>query len=232
MVSRVATRGQWFLLSLIGVALWTCQARAENLTYDQVVQADNPAYFWTFNEASGNALNYGSASGGALTPTDPLTADNRAASGYTTPGGLSLGSAANLYPGNVFSSGNNSTPGSGLGGSTDFNSWAMEFWINPSYINEAYLITSQPGGAAGVIYGFGNALELWPYPGAVGGPTPLAGATWSHVVVGFNDGVTSFYVDGSPDGTSTRLASRHLKRKPRPTLPSEGTLPPAIPQPR
>ena len=31
--------------------------------------------------------------------------------------------------------------------------------------------------------------------------------TWSHVVVGFNDGVTSFYVNGSPDGTSTGLAS-------------------------
>ena len=105
MVSRVATRGQWFLLSLIGVALWTCQARAENLTYDQVVLADNPAYFWTFNESSGNALNYGTQAAAALTPTDPLTADNRAASNYTTPGGLSLGSAANLYPGNVFSSG-------------------------------------------------------------------------------------------------------------------------------
>lgn len=56
----------WLGFGAVLVVLQGMSGLATATTYKAVVLADGPRYYWTFDEASGTALNYGLATGGNL----------------------------------------------------------------------------------------------------------------------------------------------------------------------
>ncbi|MDD5704630.1 MAG: hypothetical protein PHR35_01805 [Kiritimatiellae bacterium] len=158
-------------------------------TYKDVVLADAPAYYWTFDESEGNATNYGADSGGILVPG---TEGTRVAS-TATPAGLPLGLAAKGSFRNTLAG------GTLLASGADFSKWAIEFWIRPVGTGKMYLLDSKsdapsmfwdwagvcPGGID--IYSAGHKL----------GPA-LELNKWCHIVVGFDGAsTTTFYKNGA-----------------------------------
>ena len=80
--------------ALAVVALATCSAQAAfaQTAYNDHVLNDNPIYYWSFDEVSGNALNLGSAgSGGGANDFTFGAAAGRTA-GTSTGGRINLGS--------------------------------------------------------------------------------------------------------------------------------------------
>jgi hypothetical protein len=184
--------------------LATSSAKAS--VYNDAVLADNPLFYWTFDEASGNAIEQTGATGGA--PMVPTNGATRAASTSTT-GGISLGRAAS------FDGINDSFLASSMttAGNTFVTSqrWALEFWFRPddgaaaSYLFNAYRNPDNNNPA--VIYNFTQDsgtpnLEYLDRDGNRDG-TPIADDQWYHAVIafygndgGFADNLREIYIDG------------------------------------
>ncbi len=171
----------------------------ENLSaYNQAVLADSPEFYWTFDEATGAAIEQ--VNGLANDQLIPSGGATRVGSAVT-PTGIGLGMAADIdgVNGSRFFA-------SALSGTEIGAKWATEFWIQlddsakPTYIIESISGTAN---SPGIIHGFsGSVFELFQgnRTGA-GGPTDLADGEWHHVILG-NDtttGMHTFIIDnGSP----------------------------------
>jgi len=80
-------------LAVLGLVVVSASiATAVPMTYKDYVLADGPRYYWTWDEASGSALNYGAGGGGTLKPG---SSSSRVTS-TTNAAGLSLGPAASF----------------------------------------------------------------------------------------------------------------------------------------
>lgn len=193
--------------------------------YNNAVLADGPIVYWTFDEASGNAIEQINGVGSAeLVPMGTAT---RGASASTF-GGVGLGSAAVFdgTPGGRFQA-SDVVPGSGPGaGYITSQRWAVEFWVNlgssnPTYISEMY--SDCCSNDASMIAGFLPGFEMFS-GGRTGNaaPVPLSPNTWHHVVAafygnsgGFADNLREIYVDGAlalSDTTSNFSSGHGLNR--------------------
>jgi hypothetical protein len=222
-------------LCVLGFAV---AAQASTLTYDQVVQADAPTYYWNFSEAGGNALNNGTAAGGVLAPGASAA---RVASGVTNGGGLSLGNAISFDgTGNqIWSANADGTVGTKLGDSTNYTSYAIEFWVKMTGAGAQYISigghvtspTQDDGNDPSVIYGFNSGkIELYTVSspnGRTGNDFSYAAdSQWHHVVLGFycNGGSVSgsdtqtLVVDGNYAGKQTSAGIQpYFNGNPMPT---------------
>jgi hypothetical protein len=211
---------RWAACLLFAFAAMPSQVSAASL-YNQAVLADGPIVYWTFDEASGNAIEQVNGVGSAeMVPGGSAT---RGAS-TSTFGGVSLGSAAVFdgTPGGRFQA-SDVVPGGGPGaGFITSQRWAVEFWVNlgstnATYISEMYsdCCTNDASMIAGFLPGFemfsggrtGNAA-----------PVPLSQNTWHHVVAafygnssGFADNLREIYVDGvlALSDTTSNFSSGH-----------------------
>ena len=173
-------------------------AASVNTPYREVVLADSPVYYWTFDNFDGvAAINLGSAGavgnnelsnpGGVTFPA-----------GSETAGGYSLGNAANFNgTSDVLTS-----PVAGLTGGA-FTKYVVEFWMNcPDGATDQYMFYNGENRPS-VIVGFNdNVLEMFTYNGftslRTGGDGPnTTDGDWHHVVIGLDSATTHiFYVDG------------------------------------
>lgn len=203
-------RRHWVLCVSIALAtLLSCTGRnaSAGLYFNSVLQ-DNPAYYWTFDEASGTALNYGSAAGGNLGQAGTAT---RTVSTSTT-GGVSLGTTAEFDGSNAGWFYTAATGGTALQGPA-MDSYAVEMWTRATVTPGAhYLFEVGTGNSPSVIYGFNpSVLELYAVSnGRTGatGPTALADGQWHHVVIGYKDNgasgdASTFIIDGGTPATYT-----------------------------
>lgn len=208
-------RRHWALCGSFGLALvlaWAGQSASAGV-YFSTVLADNPAYYWTFDEASGTALNYGSAAGGNLAQVGTAT---RAASTSTT-GGVSLGTTAQFDGSTAGWFYTNATGGTILQ-SAAMDSYAIEMWTRATVTSGAhYLFQVGAANFPSVIYGFNpSALELYAVAAGrtgAGGPTALADGNWHHVVIGYKDNGASgdthtFIIDGGAPVNFTNVSNR------------------------
>jgi len=189
-------------------------AAAQASPYYAAVLGDAPTYYWTFDEPSGVAFNYGSGGGGNLAQVGTAV---RAASTSTT-GGVSLGTAAQ-FTGSV--GGSFYTGGSGgsslQGGAMD--SYAIEMWARADvHTAGRYIFEVGTGNVPSAIYNFNAAsLELFSPGGRTGaaGPTALADGNWHHVVIGYKDNGVSgdthtFIIDGGSPTTFTSINNQQF----------------------
>jgi hypothetical protein len=211
---------KWFGVGAVLVALQgVFGSEMEAATYKDAVLADGPRYYWTFDEASGSALNYGLASGGTLGVQNGAT---RAASGTTNAGvnSLSLGTASE-HNGVDRAFHTTAAGGTSISDGT-YTSYAYEFWVKPTVTpNEWYLMeTHDPTNRSVMLLGYqaSNRHILEYYTGGGGrtttdGPVLLPN-TWNHLIVGFKENgatdTTTFYLNGSLAGTSTAVSDRVL----------------------
>lgn len=172
--------------------------------YNDIVLADNPLYYWTFDEASGNALNQGTAgSGGGLNDLVLGSAAGRTAS-TVSGGGVGLGTAFD----GVNAAG---TTGMALSGGTltggSLSKYAVEMWVKFDGTANTYLLDNFTNAPA-IITNFSGDTQLELFGGgsrtsSVGtGPTLNAGV-FQHVVIGV-DAVAAtheIYVDGGLAGS-------------------------------
>jgi hypothetical protein len=191
------------ILLFATVALVSCAANVgfAQSAYNNAVLADNPAYYWTFDEASGNARSSGSFTGNANTLIFNSNATRTA--GPTTGGGGALGNAyngvnASGVSGMLISNGN-------LNGGT-FAKYAVEAWIRYDGTGQAYFLdhyTNQPALISNFV---GSQFELFgggSRTSSVGtGPT-LPVNTWTHVVIGVDSTTNthSIYFNGAQVGS-------------------------------
>ena len=175
-------------------------AGATPTLYNEAVLADNPAYYWTFDEDG--VVN-------AIEQVQGLAADEFVPGGNaakvesaTTGGGVSLGQAARIEGSGGFTWNVGNLSGNRMSGA-----WAYEFWANADDIttyeymigsnaaggfnNETILKWGPGGGPAGVqLYNGGGVLNPVAVPMTVG---------WHHYVF-VSDGATAhydLYVDGA-----------------------------------
>lgn len=199
---------KWLVLPALAAGLvgGAATAAAAN-PYFSAVLRDNPALYWTFDEASGTALNYGHLPGGNL----GIVGSARGVS-TTTPGGADLGSAAQFDGTSsqwfYTEAAGGSRP---LGGVMD--SYVIEMWAKATahtdgrYIMEVGTAGQTPNRPA-VIYNFNTgALEMFGGGGQTGptGPMALADGQWHHIVVGRHagSGNHTFIIDGGAPQTLT-----------------------------
>lgn len=196
--------------------LCVAEVLAGNAEYDALVLADDPIFFWTFDEADGNAVNLAEP-----IPENELIPQGNAFRELHSEidSGLSLGSAAsfdgqNGIPGSLEASrfyapdlrgdptpgSNNDSPGYDF---IESQLWAIEMWLQvqgDNSIGDAdrknYIIESFNGGDVsndpGLIYDF-NADELEMFGGGRTGPgneSTIEDTDWHHVIFAFygNDG--------------------------------------------
>jgi len=206
----------WNLAALGGLAMalaWgTLPAWAD--TYFDAVLSDSPAYYWTFDEASGAAWNYGSAGGGNLAQVGTAA---RVASTSTT-GGVSLGTTAQFDGSSAGWFYTNATGGSILQGPA-MDSYAIEMWTRATeHTAGRYLFEVGLGNNPSVIYNFNaTAMELFSPGGrtGAGGPTTLTDGQWHHVVIGYKDNgasgdVHTFIVDGGTPVNYTNVNNQQF----------------------
>jgi hypothetical protein len=201
---------------------------AGTAAYNAAVLANNPLLFWTFDEATGPAVEQvNGLATAALVPTGTATRGPST----TTSGGAGLGSAA-VFDGVAQGrfQATDVVPGAGPG--ADFiasQRWAVEFWVNlggtgPTYISEMYgpagSVTNNPS----FIAGFTSGLEMFTGGGRTSqaAPVPISAGTWHHVVgafygnsSGFADNLREIYVDGAlalSDTTSNFSAGHGLNQ--------------------
>jgi hypothetical protein len=176
--------------------------------YQEMVMADGPLLYWTFDEG-GDTDNAQSLANNV--PANELVAQGGATRVPSTAaaGGASLGRAAAFdgVNGSRFYA-NTLSPGA-----PTYSHYAVELWIQlsdaakPSYIVEG----GMGGGGAGgnhpaMIHGYDDPnLEF--FGGGrrtgTGGPTDLADNDWHHIVMVVNDMASNhtFYIDGELYGT-------------------------------
>lgn len=197
MKTRITILSSMFACLFVVAAAST--AYAGSVIYNAAVLADNPDYFWTFDEVSGAALNLGTqgAGGGA----NDLAADTGATrgAGGTTNGGESLGSAA------LFGGAANQRFISGALTDGGFTNYIIEFWIKdaPGSVNEYIFEHGFNSNAPSAIVGFNtgggpNGVELFSPAGRTGSDGPsVSDDAWHHVVIGIvGGGSHTIYVDG------------------------------------
>ena len=171
-------------------------------SYADEILADDPVYYWNFDEPSGPALNW--VNPGVV--QDSLTAQGSAV--RVTQSSLPLGRAAS-FPGSDGSRfyAANLSAGVDLAGP-----WAVEFWVrNLSLTKPTYFLeggsTSGALNTPGLIQGYNGAhLEIYGAGGRTGvdGPT-LNDTLWHHLLFGYfgsaaGEGVANrhdFYIDGA-----------------------------------
>ncbi len=189
------------------VACGAAGAAAAN-PYFHAVLGNNPALYWTFDEAAGTALNYGYLPGGNL----GIVGTARGIS-TTTPGGVDLGSTAQFDGTNsqwfYTEAAGGSRP---LGGVMD--SYVIEMWAKATvHTGGRYMMEVRKLGevnnAPSVIYNFNaQALEMYSNVAGrtgAGGPTALTDSEWHHIVVGRHaaSGNHTFIIDGGAPQTFT-----------------------------
>ena len=181
------------------LALGTFAGAAQAATYQAAVLADNPLYYWTFDEASGDVINLGTEgeNGGTNNLTSSGTSSRTA--GGTNAGGLSLGTAGSF--------GAVSDRWESVGNLSDagLSKYVIEFWINDTAQGGSEYLFEHGQNAASGIMGFGNNLEV--FTGAnrtgAGGPN-VSDSNWNHVVFAIDSaGGHQIYVNGVLDTDST-----------------------------
>ena len=185
----------------------TVASPASAQSYTNAVLAQNPLFYWNFNEAGNTdaAIDLVGVDAG-----DNLVAEGNATrvlSG-TTAGGLSLGRSAS-FDGTQFSK----FYSGALTPATDADAWALEFWIRPTGPDpgDRYDYILEARGAAvnspGILLDYGNNDRVEVFGGggrtAGGGPV-LANDAWQHLVIGNfgadNDRI-DFYLNGAAAGS-------------------------------
>ncbi len=182
----------FLLVSLILVAGVALQAGATPY-YQDAVLADSPSFYWTFDEESGNAVNYGSQSNADLR----MDTSASRGTGTETPSGVSLGKAA------IFSGAANETWSWGISGDT-FTNYVIEMWIRDDDPNNASYVF-QNGGATvnrpSAICGFEGAgiFEAFTSLGRTGTDGPdVSDGEWHHLVIGVDStGGHTIYLNGA-----------------------------------
>ncbi len=188
---------------ITAAAMLVLASVASATVYNDAVLADNPVYYWTFDEAGGNALNQGTlGSGGGANDLVLGAAAGRTAS-TSSGGGVNLGNAFN----GVNAAG---TTGMALSGSTltggNFSKYAVEMWINYDGSPQSYLLdnfTNQPALISSFV---GTQFELFgggSRTSSVGTGPSLPVGTFAHVVVGVDSTSPThdIYVNGALAGT-------------------------------
>lgn len=185
-----------FLMSLaLGLALAINSSAARGSAYNDAVLASNPLYYWTFDEASGNAIDQ--VNGLAADELTPQGGATRTTS-TTTVNGISLGNAASFAQNGQFAV-------SDLSGTTILDLYAMEFWVRATsgggVVNQ--YVMSVGVNTPAVLYGYNaGVLEFYSPDGrsGAGGPN-IADADWYHVVIGVDRGAQTHRIiinDGTP----------------------------------
>jgi len=185
-------------LHLFGLALGLALAvgtsnRASSATaYTNAVLADNPAVYWNFDEAGGDAIDQ--VNGLAA---DTLVGGGSAArvASTTNGGGVSLGSAASFSGANSgnFSAADLTHPGGAA-------QWATEFWAQSSNAGGFnYLLGGSGSGNNPAFLQIGGLMQYYANGGGVqqtAGNAPPASSNWQHFV---------FVVDSAASTTTVYL---------------------------
>jgi hypothetical protein len=176
--------------------------------YNDAVLADNPAYYWTFDEAG--VVNAIEQVNGLAADEFVPGANSAKTTSTTTAGGVSLGQAVQIvgtggYPWNV----------ADLSGSGMTGAWAYEVWANADDVTTyEYMIGSNEVGGFNneTIFKWGPGspdpagIQLYNGGGVIAPPdTPAMTEGWHHYVF-VSDGATATYdtyVDGALWGTVT-----------------------------
>ncbi|MEX0774421.1 MAG: LamG-like jellyroll fold domain-containing protein [Phycisphaeraceae bacterium] len=181
----------------LAVAGWGT-SRAQASAYNDAVLASNPLYYWTFDEASGNAIEQVAANA-----QDQLAPSGNATriAGTTNNGGVSLGTAASFSgpqntPGGVFSL-------TDLSGSGSLSKYAIEFWVKAdSGFSQEYVMDVGGNNTPAVLFNYtANVLAFYsPDTGGTDKGPVISPDTWYHVVMGTDQAAaqTTIIVD---DGT-------------------------------
>src|SRR5262245_36586453 len=112
---------------------------AQASPYNSAVLSSGPAFYWTFDEASGNSIDQ--VAGLAADDLVPGATAVRGAS-TSTAGGVSLGTAA-TFTGLV----NQEFQANDLTGAGGTTKWAVEFWAQSATVNSySYLMGGANGG--------------------------------------------------------------------------------------
>jgi hypothetical protein len=203
-------------LAIVLALVWAAPVRGGNPTYNDLVLADNPLFFWTFDEADGSAVNLAEP----IPENDLIPQGNATRELHSQIGsGLLLGSTASLdgedgipdtleasrfyapdLRGDPTPGSNNDSPGYDF---IESQLWAAEMWLQvtgENILGEAdrrdYLLESFNGANRsndpGLIYDF-NADELEMFGSGRTGPgngSTITDEDWHHVVFAFygNDG--------------------------------------------
>lgn len=218
-------------LACAAVCFLAARIAPAQTAYNDAVLSDNPLLYWTFDEASGNAISQ--VNNTAFNELTPMGAATRAPSTMTA-GGVSLGSAAsfNGANGTRFRAADLMGPPNGGGapnagtGFIGSQLWATEFWFNTSSSGAQYISESTGGGGnnnPSFIYGFnaGGPDELEMFTGGRTGVANVSQNEWHHAVFafygnsgGFEDNLREIYLDGQlvqSDTTSTFSAGHALE---------------------
>ena len=173
MVSQVTVTRQWFVFSTIVFAGMIVQAQGSSLTYSQVVEADNPTYYWNFDDTGSTTANLGSGSGGALygRATTPRVAST------TNAGGLSLGEAGAATWTNYYYGGTTM-------GEYGYTQYAIEYWLKLNDLtSQVYVMTAGSGGGnSSTLYSWTSSGKLQYFNGGFADMQTVAqthGITWS-----------------------------------------------------
>ncbi|MEX2671153.1 MAG: LamG-like jellyroll fold domain-containing protein [Phycisphaeraceae bacterium] len=195
---------QHVMVPMLGLAAMTIGAAPAQANYQDVIQASNPAFYYTWDDAEpiysedepDLLLNHGYADGG-----DAVGGGQHAVAPSTTnAGGLSLGNAGS-FGGTIEQAWWTGFTGGSAPNDGTYSSYAMEFWIYfDGEQSPTYIFQSAPNGwngqnAPSVINGYeGNGLEIFTNDGRTGASFPtLASNAWNHVVMGYEaiDGATN-----------------------------------------
>jgi hypothetical protein len=168
--------------------------------YNRTVLEEDPLFYWSFDEASGNALNYGRAGSGNQA-NELLPGSIGRTTSASTSGGIGLGRCANIS-----GSALNRWISSGamtMAGTSIVSRYAVEWWARTPVAGGQVLLangTSVPT----VFTGSPNELELSGGAGRTGSGGPaIDDGAWHHVVVGVDcvSGSHTFYVDGASNSS-------------------------------
>ena len=185
MSAQLKVKWHWLFLSMVITLMGISQVHAE---YLDIVLADNPQYYWTFDDGDTIALNKGDGVGGTLEACEAAARTDSTANAA----GLSLGQAAS-FSGSAFQAWvADGTHGNQVEVSIPYESYAIEYWanLNTASCNATYLINASGGDygfydTPSVIFGFsGASQELFCLPGRTFDAFGTTDSNvWYHVVM-------------------------------------------------
>ena len=202
-----------FVFVLVVVVLAGVHQAAAS-AYTDAVLAENPLFYWNFDEAAGNAQNLGSVGNAPANQLAPQNSATRGAS-TSTAGGVSLGLAAEF-------DGQTREPVAGgavlddcrfyaadLDGTDVGDQWALEFWAKQDDLHYNRVLDQYSTVAPSISHSpmitmrnpAGNGLTMYTHGGWDTGITPLDTA-WHHYVLvndrtpGVNSGDAYWFQDG------------------------------------
>ena len=185
MLSRIEVYRSMLIYASIGTMVMISQAHAG---YQDVVMADNPQYYWTFDDGDANALNKGNGTGGTLQALENASL----AASTATSGGLSLGQGIVLTGGAFQSWVADDDHGVKVQVGTAYESYALEYWMKLDTASGATYIMNAAGYGYGyydtpsIIFDFTvDTQELYTAVGRTGAAFgTISSDTWYHVVIG------------------------------------------------